>query len=93
MFRLGESKARNLMGMNYANSNTVIALSLPAVYFLGAAFPPQLVLLLMPRHAPPPPDKDDPRGQAMMNEVEAEAQNLPVVERMRAKEDWYETSE
>jgi hypothetical protein len=28
----------------------------------------------------------------MMNEVEAEVQGLPVVERMRAKEGWYETS-
>ena len=68
-----------------------ILLAIPVVYVAGAAFPPQLVLLLYPRYSPPPPDKDSTRGKAITCEVEQEAQGLRIVEKMRAAEGWYET--
>jgi hypothetical protein len=70
-----------------------ILLAIPVVYVAGAAFPPQLVLLLYPRYSPPPPDKDSTRGKAITCEVEQDAQNLSIVEKMRAADGWYETSE
>lgn len=73
---------------------TVVAilLAIPVVYVTGAVFPPQLVLLLYPRYSPPPPPKESSRGKAITCEVEKEAQGLLIVEKMRAKEGWYETS-
>ncbi|ORY21291.1 mitochondrion protein [Naematelia encephala] len=68
-----------------------LALAFPAVFFLGAAFPPRLILFVFPRHAPPPPEKDSHHGKALMNEVEKELQGLYVVAQMRGKEGWYET--
>jgi hypothetical protein len=70
-----------------------ILLAIPVVYVAGAAFPPTLVLLLYPRYSPPPPDKDSTRGKAITGEVEQDAQGLRIVEKMRAAEGWYETSE
>lgn len=57
----------------------------------GAVYPPQAAVILFPRFAPPPPDKDSPRGKAVMNEVEADLQKLFLVAKMRAKSEWYET--
>lgn len=68
-----------------------ILLAIPVVYVTGAAFPPQLILLLYPRYSPPPPAKDSRRGKAISCEVEKEAQGLLVVEKLRAQEGWYET--
>lgn len=70
-----------------------ILLAIPVVYVAGAVFPPTLVLLLYPRYSPPPPDKDSTRGKAITCEVEKDAQGLSIVEKMRAAEGWYETSE
>jgi hypothetical protein len=72
---------------------TGILLAIPVIYVAGAVFPPQLVLLLYPRYSPPPPDKDSTRGKAITCEVEQEAQGLSIVEKMRAAEGWYETSQ
>jgi hypothetical protein len=62
-------------------------------YILGSAFPPQIVLLLYPRYAPPPPDKDSIRGKAITSDVEEDLQKLLIVEKLRGREGWYETSE
>jgi hypothetical protein len=78
--------------VRYRADQVGILLAIPVVYVAGAAFPPQLVLLLYPRYSPPPPDKDSTRGKAITCEVEQEAQGLGIVEKMRAAEGWYETS-
>jgi len=77
----------------YRADQAGILLAIPVVYVAGAAFPPTLVLLLYPRYSPPPPDKDSTRGKAITCEVEKDAQGLSIVEKMRAAEGWYETSE
>ncbi|KIR60452.1 hypothetical protein I312_103460 [Cryptococcus bacillisporus CA1280] len=72
-----------------------LAIAFPATYVLGAAFPPQLVLLIFPRFSPPPPHKDSVRGKAHTNDVEDCMQKLQLVENMRkeiqAGAEWYET--
>jgi hypothetical protein len=83
----------NLMLQRYTADQAGILLAIPVVYVAGAAFPPTLVLLLYPRYSPPPPDKDSTRGKAITCEVENDAQGLSIVEKMRAAEGWYETSE
>lgn len=74
-----------------------LAIAFPATYILGAAFPPQLVLLIFPRFSPPPPHKDSVRGKAHTNDVEDCMQKLQLVENTRkeiqAGAEWYETSE
>ncbi|KAK8847539.1 hypothetical protein IAR55_005397 [Kwoniella newhampshirensis] len=72
-----------------------LALAFPATYITGAAFPPQLVLMIFPRYAPPPPHKDSTRGKVHTSDVEQCLQELDLVEEMRIKvhkgEGWYET--
>ena len=70
-----------------------LAIAFPAVYLLGSAFPPQLVLMIYPRYSPPPPEKDSTRGKAMTSDTERELQRLWIVEQLRAKQGWYETRE
>jgi hypothetical protein len=70
-----------------------LVIAFPATYILGSAFPPQIVLLLYPRYAPPPPDKDSIRGKAITSDVEEDLQKLLIVEKLRGREGWYETSE
>ncbi|WWC86770.1 uncharacterized protein L201_001649 [Kwoniella dendrophila CBS 6074] len=72
----------------------VLALAFPAVYVAGAAFPPQMVLLIFPRYAPPPPHKDSARGKSHVCDMERCMQELDIVEDMRkkvAQGEWYET--
>ncbi|WVF69660.1 hypothetical protein IAT40_004439 [Kwoniella sp. CBS 6097] len=72
-----------------------LALAFPAVYVAGAAFPPQLVLFVFPRYAPPPPHRDSARGKSHIGDMERCIQELDLVEDMRKKvhagEGWYET--
>ncbi|WVN89328.1 uncharacterized protein L203_104550 [Cryptococcus depauperatus CBS 7841] len=72
-----------------------LAVALPSAYVFGAAFPPQLVLMIFPRFSPPPPLKDSPRGKAHTNDVEKCMQELDIVENMREEikrgAAWYET--
>ncbi|AAW45843.1 hypothetical protein CNBJ1600 [Cryptococcus deneoformans B-3501A] len=72
-----------------------LAIAFPTTYILGAAFPPQLVLLIFPRFSPPPPHKDSARGKAHTNDVEGCMQGLQLVEMMRKEiqggAEWYET--
>lgn len=69
----------------------MLLLAFPAVYIAGAAFPPQLVLYILPRYAPPPPDAKSSRGKDMTDGVEREIQDLPIVHSLRHEKDWYET--
>ncbi|TYJ56037.1 hypothetical protein B9479_003280 [Cryptococcus floricola] len=73
----------------------LIALALPVVYVAGAAFPPSIVLMILPRYAPPAPVKDSPSGRAHTDDVERSLQELEVVQNMRYEikkgADWYET--
>ncbi|WRT64655.1 uncharacterized protein IL334_001589 [Kwoniella shivajii] len=71
-----------------------LALAFPAVYVAGAAFPPQLVLFVFPRYAPPPPHKDSPRGKSHMSDMERCIHEVDIVEDTRKKVaagEWYET--
>ena len=68
-------------------------MAFPAVYLLGSAFPPQLILMVYPRYSPPPPDKDSARGKAVTSGTERELQGLGIVEELRGKHGWYETRE
>ncbi|WVQ79912.1 hypothetical protein IAT38_002013 [Cryptococcus sp. DSM 104549] len=76
-----------------------LAIAFPTTYVLGAAFPPQIVLMIFPRFAPPPPHKDSARGKAHTSDVEKCIQELEVVELMRkevrasagGEDGWYET--
>ncbi|WWC59597.1 uncharacterized protein I303_102155 [Kwoniella dejecticola CBS 10117] len=71
-----------------------LALAFPAVYVAGAAFPPQLVLFIFPRYAPPPPHKDSARGKSHISDMESCIHELDIVEEMRKKVgegEWYET--
>ena len=70
-----------------------IAIALPGVYVLGAAFPPKVVLLLYPRYSPPPPSGDSTQGKALMGETESELQKLYIIARLRNKVGWYESRE
>jgi hypothetical protein len=74
-----------------AETLSALIIAFPTIYILGSAFPPQVVLLLYPRYAPPPPDKDSIRGKALVNDVEDELQKLLVVAKLRGREGWYET--
>ena len=79
--------------MNPRSNPTALAIAFPTIYLVGSAFPPQIVLLLHPRHTLPPPDKDSARGKALMSDTERELQRLYIVAQMRGKEGWYETRE
>ncbi|WVR09733.1 hypothetical protein IAU60_006809 [Kwoniella sp. DSM 27419] len=72
-----------------------LALAFPAVYVAGAAFPPQLVLMIFPRFAPPPPHKDSQRGKTHTSDMETCIQELDLVHDMRSRvhagQGWYET--
>lgn len=68
-----------------------LAIALPGVYVLGAAFPPKVVLLLYPRYSPPPPSSESTQGKALMGETESELQKLYIVARLRNKVGWYES--
>ncbi|WVQ75892.1 hypothetical protein IAR50_005526 [Cryptococcus sp. DSM 104548] len=73
----------------------LIALALPVVYVAGAAFPPSIVLMILPRYAPPAPHKDSASGKAHTDNIEKSLQELEVVQNMRYEikkgADWYET--
>nr|XP_031858203.1 uncharacterized protein CI109_006346 [Kwoniella shandongensis]KAA5525275.1 hypothetical protein CI109_006346 [Kwoniella shandongensis] len=72
-----------------------LAIAFPLTYVTGAAFPPQLVLMIFPRFAPAPPHKDSARGKVHTSDVERCLQELDLVHDMREKvhkgEGWYET--
>ncbi|KAI0340660.1 Thioesterase/thiol ester dehydrase-isomerase [Trametopsis cervina] len=64
-----------------------------AAYGVGALYPPSIVTYLTPRIAPPPPDPDHPQTLAYVEDLEAQLQQLPLVQKLRSSPDareWYE---
>ncbi|EJD07767.1 Thioesterase/thiol ester dehydrase-isomerase [Fomitiporia mediterranea MF3/22] len=63
-------------------------------FTVGALYPPDVATLVSPRAAPGPPDPEDPRAKAYVEELEQRLQHLPLLERHRNAPDaheWYET--
>lgn len=75
----------------------VVATALSAsfiAYTLGAFYPPELIQLISPRPAPPPPDPSLPSSIAYTEALEKQLQALPALKKLREApdaKDWYET--
>lgn len=70
-----------------------MALALPVAFLIGAAYPPQLVLIFNPRYSPPPPEAKSAHGKMLVEATEKDLQDLFLVAKMRRREGWYETRE
>lgn len=73
---------------------SAIAIFSATAYTMGAIYPPSTLSILFPRVAPgPPSDLTSPEAIAYTEDLEAELQKLPLLERLRQADDrdeWYE---
>ncbi|KAF8528419.1 HotDog domain-containing protein [Hysterangium stoloniferum] len=78
--------------LSYAIAATTVLCS--ASYLSGLLAPPELFQVLNPRPAPPPPPADSDEGRKVVEKVERELNNLPLLRKCREAPDadeWYET--
>lgn len=72
----------------------VAATATISAYTLGSFYPPDVVTLLAPRPAPPPPDPSLPSSQKYVADLDRTLNSLPILVKMRSASDedeWYET--
>ncbi|EJD37718.1 Thioesterase/thiol ester dehydrase-isomerase [Auricularia subglabra TFB-10046 SS5] len=74
------------------------ALALTAVgataYGLGSLYPPEVITILFPRHAPPPLPVNSPEGIAQTQALEKDMLELDYLQKLRRQDtanEWYET--
>jgi hypothetical protein len=58
-------------------------------YSIGALYPPDIVSLVFPRPAPPPPSPDSQEGILKTATIESQIQTLPDILALRGREDQY----
>ncbi|KZV76815.1 Thioesterase/thiol ester dehydrase-isomerase [Peniophora sp. CONT] len=79
---------------NRALSYALLGTTLASAYTLGALYPVDLFTLISPRVAPPPPPPDHPDAIALVERLEKEIHELPLLRKLRSmpdSADWYES--